>query len=137
VSCPYCYPLLALFFPLSISCMGRERSSGCCVILRSRFIGATSNFVLSPLLFYAGRRHPPHHLYLIVSIHPSLWISSRVCVFLSSLSRRCVFGLSSSLALALIVCAYYFPPPDPFRCVYFLSDLSTSLFIFPLTVVLP
>ena len=42
-----------------------------------------------------------------------------------------------SLALALIVCAYYFPPLDSFRCVYFLSNLSSSLFIFPLTVVLP
>lgn len=47
-----------------------------------------------------------HRLYLIVPIRPGLWISSRVCVFLS-LPRRCVFSLSS-LALAFIVCAYYF-----------------------------
>jgi hypothetical protein len=36
--------LSSLFLSLT-PCMGRERSSGCCVILRSRFIGATHNFV--------------------------------------------------------------------------------------------
>jgi hypothetical protein len=90
-------------FRLSISCMGCERSSGCCVILRSCFIGATSN--LFPPLFYARRRHPPTSF---ISHGPPLWISSRVCVFLPSLPRRCVSGLSSSLALAPIICSYYF-----------------------------
>ena len=66
--------------------------------------------LICPLLCFMpdGGIYRPH-LYLIVSIHPSLWISSRVCVFLSSLPRCCVFGVSP-LALALIVCAYYFPP---------------------------
>jgi hypothetical protein len=85
--------------------MGRERSSGCCVILQSRFIGATHNFV--PLLCFMPDDGAQRHLYLIVSIHPGLWISSRVYVFLPSLPRRCVFGLSCSRSYRMCILLFY------------------------------
>jgi len=122
---------LLLSFPrsvlrLSISCMGCERSSGCCVILRSRFIGATPN--LFPSL-YARRRHPLTS-FISHSLHtpPSLDLISCLRFPTITTPSLCVRPLIP-LALAPIICSYYF---DPFRCVYFLSDLFPFfLFIFP------
>jgi hypothetical protein len=101
-------------FRPSISCMGCERSSGCCVILPSRFIDAT---LICPHFRFMpdDGTHQPH-LYLIVSIRPPLWISSRVCVFPPSLPRRCVFGLSCSRSYRMFILLSTF---GPFRCVYF------------------
>ena len=111
---------LLLLFPRSgfspLSCMGRKCSSGCCVILRSRFIHATSNFV--PLRFMPDDGTHERHLYLIVSYVPQF-----LDLISFSYHHYPVAVCSASLALAPIVCAYYFPTFDPFRCVYFLSDL--------------
>jgi len=110
----------SVFSPhLSISCMGCERSSGCCVILQSHFIGATHNFFPLPCFMPDDSTHQ-RHLYLIVSIHPVSG-SHLVCVSLSSLPRRCVFGFSCSRSYRMCILLSCL---DPFRCVYFLSDLS-------------
>jgi len=84
----------------SISCMGCEHSSGCCVILRSRFIDATHNFV--PLCFILEDGTHQRHLYLIL-LQLSLWTSSRVSIFPSSLPCRCVFDLSCSRSYRMCV----------------------------------
>ena len=76
---------------------------------------------------------PHHHLYLITSIHP---VSGSH--FVSAFSYYCypvvVCSSSPSLALALIICPYYFffcpRLCPPFRCVYFLSDLSSFSFVY-------
>jgi len=102
----YSHRVLLLSFPpstfphSSILCMGCERSSGCCVILRSRFIDATHNFV--PLRFIPEDGTHQRHLYLIL-LHPSLRTSSRVSVFLSSLPCRCVFDLSCSRSYRMCI----------------------------------
>lgn len=119
---PHCVLSLLLSFRrsgfhLSIPCTGRKRSSGCCVILRSRLIAATSNFV--PLRFMPDGGSHQHHLYLLVSTHPSLWISSCVCVFLLSLPRRCVFSLVLSCSRPYRMCILLFLPFDPFRLYIF------------------
>jgi len=75
--------------------------------------------LICPLLCFMpddGINRP--HLYLIVSIHPSLWISSCLYVFLPSLPRCCVCSVLSSLALDPIVCPYYSSAFEPFRSVY-------------------
>ena len=131
--CPYCYLFPPLFFfPISLSRVGRERSSGCCVILLSRFIGATHNFV--PLLcFIPDDGTHQRHLYLIVSYTP---VSGPHLVSPFSYHHYPVAVCSASLALAPIVCAYYFFAFDPSRCVYFLSDLPLLFCLYsPLTVV--
>lgn len=125
---------------LSVPCMGRERSSGCCVILQSRSIGATPNFV--PLCLCRTTAPTEHHLYLIVPVsgshlvfafsyhhHPSLCVQSRF-----------------PLALGFIVCAYYFslsltpsivyifyPTLVPSLCLY--SPLCSPLILCYLTCV--
>jgi hypothetical protein len=120
---------LPLFFPhLSVSCMGRERSSGCCVILRSRFIGATHNFVPPPL-FYTGRRHPPTS-FISHSLHTpqSLDLISRLRFPIITTPSLCVRPLLLSLLsyvhitfLPLIpFVVYIFYPTFPFSSVYIL-----------------
>ena len=131
---------LLLLFPRSgfspLSCMGRKCSSGCCVILRSRFIHATSNFV--PLLrFMPDDGTHERHLYLIVSYVPQF-----LDLISFSYHHYPVAVCSASLILSCsrfyIVYAYYSSTFDPLSsCVYFPSRLFFSLFIFPLTIVLP
>jgi hypothetical protein len=60
--------------------------------------------LICPLLCFMpdDGTHQPH-LYLIISIHPSLWISTRVCVSLPSLPRCCVFGLSCSRSYRMCI----------------------------------
>ena len=123
-------------FSLSISCMGHERSSGCCVILRSRSIGATSNFVPPPL-FYAGRRRPPTSL-ISHSLHTPVSGSHLLSAFSYHhyIVAVCLASLSSSLALALIVCAYYFLPLTPFVVYISYPTFLLCLYSPSLTVVL-
>ena len=109
--------------------MGRERSSGCCVILRSRFIDATHNFLPS-LCFMPDGGTYQRHLYLIVSIHPSLWISSRFPIITTpSLCVRPL--LLSPLSYVHIT----FLPLTPFVVYIFYPTFSFSfVYIPPLTV---
>jgi len=133
-SCPYCCPL-ALFFP-PLSCMGRERSSGCCVILRSRSIDATSNLFPSCLIPDNGGRQ--RHLYLIVSTHPSLWISSRLRFPTTTTPSLCVrspiLSCSRSYRMCILLTTF-----DPFLRVYifYLTFLLPTCLYSSLTVVLP
>jgi len=71
-----------------------------------------------------------HHLYFGPHKPRSLDLISCLRFPIIITPSLCVQSLSSSLALALIVCAYYFSAFNPFRCVYFPPDFS-SLFIFP------
>ena len=89
---------------------------------------------------------PHHHLYLITFVHPGPWISFRICIFLLSLPRL-VCSAWSSLALAIIICAYHFslPLPTPvthvfyptflpFPCLYSSLDLcSPNPVLHPIT----
>jgi hypothetical protein len=105
----------------SISCMDRERSSGCCVILQSRFIGAASNFF--PSLLCRTTAPTEHHLYLLVPASGFHLVPA-----FSYYHHSVVVCLaSSSLALGFIVCAYYFFVFDPFRLYIFYPTLSPSL----------
>jgi len=99
---PLCFSLF-LSPPL---CMDCECPSGCCVILQFRLFLLR---LICPLLCFMpdDDTHRPH-LYLIVSIHPSLWISSRVCVFLPSLPRCCVFGPILSCSRSYRMCILFF-----------------------------
>ena len=133
VSCPYCCPAPALVFLLflspSLSCMGRECSSGCCVILRSPFIRATSN--LSPPLFYAGRRHLPtpfisHRLHtpqsldLISCLRFPIITTPLLCV-------RCL-PLLSLLSYVHIIFLRF----EPFRLVYIFRPTFLPCLYWPL-----
>lgn len=129
--CPYCYPFLPLFFPhLSISCVGRERSSGCCVILLSRFIGATHNFV--PLLcFIPDDGTHQRHLYLIVSYTP---VSGPHLV--SPLFYRhypvAVCSASPILSCSRFISYMHITPPPltPFHRVYIFHPGFSSLCLY-------
>ena len=132
--CPYCCLFVTLVFAsISLSHVyGFERSSGCCVILRSRFIDATSNFV-PPSVLCRTTALTEHHLYLIVPAPGSHLLSA----FSHYHHPVVVCSASSSLALGFIVCAYYFFFFfGPFRRVYFLSDPS-SVYIPPWSLFLP
>ena len=125
---------LLLFFPLffsphlSILCMGRERSSGCCVILLSRFIGATHNFCPPPSVLYRTAAPTKRHLYLIVSYTP---VSGPHLVSPFSYHHYPVAVCSASLALAPIVCAYYFLPLTPFVVYIFYPTFPFSSVYIP------
>ena len=124
-------------FPLSILCMGRQSSSGCCVILRSPFIGATSNFFSTVL---CRPMAPTNIIYISQSPYNPVSGSHLVSAFsYITTPSLCVRSLSSSLALAFIVCAYYFLPLTPFiLCIFSIRLLSfSSVYIASLTVVLP
>jgi len=115
------------FSHVPILCMDRERLSGCCVILRSRFIDVTSNFV--PFCFVSDSDAHQHHLYL----HTPPVSGSRLASAFSYYHYLVVMcSASSPLALAFIVCAYYFYCIWPLSCIFFIRPFSSfPLFIFP------
>jgi hypothetical protein len=98
---------LVSLLSISLSCMGRECPSGCCVILQSALF--VLRLICPPFCFMPDDGTHQRHLYLIVSIHPSLRISSRVCVFLSSLTRCCVRSLLPLLSLLSYVHIIFLP----------------------------
>ena len=141
--CPYrdqrviswysCHVLsLLLLFPRSgfspLSCMGRKCSSGCCVILRSRFIHATSNFV--PLLrFMPDDGTHERHLYLIVSYVPQF-------LDLISFSYHhypvAVCSASPILSCSRFISYMHITPPPltPFHRVYIFHPGFSSLCLY-------
>lgn len=92
-----------------------------------------------PLCLIPDNGARQRHLYLIVSTHPSLWISSRLRFPIISTPSLCVRPLSSSLALAPIVCAYYLLLLTPFVvCIFFYPSFLLLFCLYSsLTVVLP
>lgn len=123
---------LLLLFPRSgfspLSCMGRKCSSGCCVILRSRFIHATSNFV--PLLcFMPDDGTHERHLYLIVSYVPQF-------LDLISFSYHhypvAVCSASPILSCSRFISYMHITPPPltPFHRVYIFHPGFSSLCLY-------
>ena len=123
---------LLLLFPRSgfspLSCMGRKCSSGCCVILRSRFIHATSNFF--PLLrFMPDDGTHERHLYLIVSYVPQF-------LDLISFSYHhypvAVCSVSPILSCSRFISYMHITPPPltPFHRVYIFHPGFSSLCLY-------
>ena len=84
--------------------------------------------LICSLPFYAGQLPPSS--FISHNLHtPGLWISFCVCVFLLLLPRRRVFSLVLSCSRSYHMSILLFLPP-PFRCVYFLSDLSSFSFVY-------
>ena len=107
--------------------MGRERPSGCCVILRSRFIGATFN--LAPLCFMSD---DDGHRTSFISHSLPVSGSHLVSAFSYYYHPVIVRSASSSPALGLSYVHTTFLSLT-LRCEYFfyLTLLLASVYILP------
>jgi len=121
-SCPYCYHFLALFFvPLSPVWVANVRPA---VVLFYDLALLVLRLICPHLCFMPDDGTHQPHLYLIVSITPpSLDLISSAF----SYHHYPVAVCSASLALAPIVCSYYFLPLTLFVVYIF---YSTFLLLF-------
>jgi len=130
-SCPYCcLSSLWLFSSLSRVWVN-VRPSGCCVILRSRFIGATSN--LFPLCFMPDDGAHQHHLYFSLHTPQSLDLILSTFPIITTPSL-CVppHPLLLSLLSYVHITFFYL---RPLSLVYIFARLPFSVYIPTLTVV--
>jgi len=116
-------------FPLPIPCMGRERPSGCCVILQSRFIGATSNLFL--LCFMPGDGTRQRHLYSSLHTPPSPG-SHLVSAFPHHHYPVAMCPVSSSCSRFYRMCILLFLPLTLFAVCIFFIRLLFLVYILPL-----
>jgi len=127
-SCPYCCHFIALVFTsTSLSRVWVANVRPAVVLFYNPALLVHANF--PPSVLCRTTAPTEHHLYLIVLASGSHLLSP----FPTIITRRCLFSLSSPLALALglIVCAYYFfrfltpfvvyifyPTLFPYLCLY-------------------
>ena len=94
-------PFFRGFVVASAAGIGLERSPNCCVVLRSRFIGAMSKYVYDPLI-HAQELPPSKSL-------PHAPRSLNLGLPIVTTPSLC--SPSAFLALVLIVCPYHFSLP--------------------------